>query len=114
MIILIKIALVETPEFVLELEELNNHIGKVIRIHEFNSFAFFIFIIGTKKKEEFLSYTQFRDDLMSRKAHNKPVPSSLVKYLEKSDLLAGMEMAAVFEYEANNDAKLNELNIFLS
>ena len=73
--------MLETAEFLLELEELNKHIG-----------------LKKDDKETFLSYSAFRDDLIARQTHGKYIPEDLMKFYEKADLLAGMELASVFEY----------------
>lgn len=74
--------LVTNKAFVEHLTALNKHLADV-----------------TGKKN--VTFSAFRDDLIARQTHGLPVPKDLVKFLDNVDLMAGMEMASVFEFVGN-------------
>jgi hypothetical protein len=74
----LKIPFHELPAYLAELEELNKH------------------IIHTNRRK-LISFYQFRDDLCARKAHGKSIPKHLNEFFEKSELIAGNELASMFE-----------------
>jgi len=71
--------LVANKAFAEHLSALNKHLADV-----------------TGKKN--ITFSVFRDDLIARQTHGLEVPEDLVQFLDNVDLMAGMEMASVFEH----------------